>query len=51
MKLLHIFQFWTDPKLYWAPRFWYHNEVTPKGYRLLTILGICFVFDTPEISI
>jgi hypothetical protein len=55
MKLLHIFQFWTDlfenPFLCLSKRFWFYREKTPKGFRLITICGIAMVFDRPEISI
>ena len=51
MRLLHIFQYWTDASLWLSKRFWYFHEVTPKGFRLLTICGITMVFDRPDISI
>jgi hypothetical protein len=48
MRILHIFQYWTQPELWIKPNFWYYNEVTPKGFRLLTVCGIAIVFDRPE---
>jgi hypothetical protein len=50
-NILQIFQFWTYPNLWIAPSFWYRNEVTPKGFRLFCLCGICIVFDKPEKSI
>jgi hypothetical protein len=51
MKLLHIFQYWTQPNLWTKPNFWYYNEVTPAGFRLLTLFGFAMVFDRPERTI
>ena len=45
MKLLHLFVFWFDPKLWFKKRFWKYDYITPAGYKIKCRWGVGMIFD------